>query len=754
MKVLKKLVAEARTTIDYRWILATASLSFIGGSGPMAAIRLTLVVAVCGVSGVVFLILATRGQVARHEGWLKGLGYPLGIVLATLSQQVFVATEFRGFGWTIPTAASVPFLVHGYKGPDRPVPHGAGVSRNFSLVVAAACLLLADHNWIFFVPGVCLAIHSFWPRHSTRLLGIIGLVFVWASIPTYWYLVSDDRLFEEAYSRSIHRFGFWDWYGTSETWVPYHWFGHAIAGLFQSTVTSTSYVAVGLLTTVVVAVTAAVSLTCLAEATIRSEFGSKVAVLVTPLLGVYFLGESNSADVSIALGIWAIVIVYLLHSIRGNSWSRIIVLSVALVSVELTKVSTGLVVISGLFAFSVTCWAGSRRSLRDLFLVLVPFVSSVIAFVLNFNLLGASSSTDGRTEFMFAVGESLYGGQQLLFRAAAVAVSFAFILAVPILVGLSARTTNSTSVALVAATFVMLLVGYGLRSLTVAYNNESYFDAALLCSIPVLVVLTVSSFSRPIANRVIYLVAAFGLFAGTFVEVASRWSGTPRVIDVAKVVAGPVGMVAVLIGLVTIWKRGFAFASRATLATFSGALALYAISFYGGSDVDRLIVQVDSGTVWAETGFGESDQFFFGTADDIAASQYLVKNANPESLIGTNRLCAVGDGCALDGQTAVAAWSRLRTYVEGERFTTGRKADGINANGDVEGHPRWLTERKELMISFGKDQSKGLVQSLQAEGIEWFWLDLTRNKGLVTDQKLVVFSNRTVAILDLRVRKK
>jgi len=477
-------------------------------------------------------------------------------------------------------------------------------------------------------------------------------------------------------------------------------------------------------------------------------------VLVAPLLGVYFLGESNSADVSIALGIWAIVIVYLLQSAQGDSWSRIIVLSVALVSVELTKVSTGLVVISGLFAFSVTCWAGSRRSLRDLFLVLVPFVSSVIAFVLNFNLFGASSSTDGRTEFMFAVGESLYGGQQLFFRAAAVAISFAFILAVPILVGLSARATNSTSVALVAATFVMLLVGYGLRSLTIAYNNESYFDAALLCSIPVLVVLAVGSISRPIANTVVFSIVTFGLFVGTAVEVASRWSGAPRVIDVAKVVAGPVGVVAVLIGLVTIWKRRFAFTSRATLTTFSGALALYALSFFGGSDIDRLIAQVDSGTVWAETGFGESDQFFFGSADDVAAREFLAMNAHPESLIGTNRLCAVGDGCALDGQTAVAAWSRLRTYVEGERFTTGRKADGINANGDVEGHPRWLTERKELMISFGKDQSESHVRSLQTEGIEWFWLDLTRNEGLVTNQELVAFSNRTVAILDLRARKK
>lgn len=735
------------STIESQWVGGTFALLVVSGSGILTALKATVVVVICGIPGVALLRAVIVSGSKGSDNWHKRLGIPLGLILAVVVQQIFVGLGGFRYGWLLPTVVSIPLLCRCRSSFCSSRSIFRSEASNLTLAVAAALLLLADHNWVFLLPGTCIGILALRPSVFTWTLAVVSAVIAWAKLPTYWYLVSDDRLFEEAYSRSIHLFGFWDWYGSVEVWVPYHWFSHAIAGLLQATVTSQSFVAVGAITVVVAAMTIAISVIQLSELVIGPGFHSRVAVLITPIMGVFFRGESNSADFSVALGIWAIALVSILYTLESRSWVVSGITSIALVGVILTKVSTGVVITAGLGYFVFLRTRQLHRKLRSSLLQLVPFLLAVIVLAVNFQIWSPPNSGD-RGRISFAVGESIFAGRPIAVRTAAIAASFLVLLFLPIVLSRPVRRVSRNLVHLNALASAMLVVGFGIRSLTVWFNNETFLESALLCAAPIFAVLAIRITQEVPRFSPLLATGLLGLCIGTLTEEISTWNSNGLLLDVIGVLGGVLGIAVLFALLITLtWGHIKLFLISTPLAW--AAVVTYGLGLYGATDAHRFVDQFETGSVWAETGFGESDRFFFGTSDEEQAAKFLVAHASSQDVIGTNKLCAVGDGCALSGQTSIAAWSQLRSYVEAERFTTGLTAKGINSDGTVSEHPDWITERLKLMILFGQDQSEKVQALVREAGIDWFWLDLSRNEGTVTNPELVATQTPTVVILKI-----
>jgi hypothetical protein len=144
-----------------------------------------------------------------------------------------------------------------------------------------------------------------------------------------------------------------------------------------------------------------------------------------------------------------------------------------------------------------------------------------------------------------------------------------------------------------------------------------------------------------------------------------------------------------------------------------------------GPDTWRIVTQIKSGGVWEETNFGESDDFFFGSSDEAAAGNWLRSHAHKDDIIGTNNICKPQVDCPSGGQTPIAAWSGLRSYLEAERFITGRRVDEVLVNESVpRGFPDWLLERQSLLVGFASEQNVETKTRLRNEGVTWYWLDL------------------------------
>jgi hypothetical protein len=160
--------------------------------------------------------------------------------------------------------------------------------------------------------------------------------------------------------------------------------------------------------------------------------------------------------------------------------------------------------------------------------------------------------------------------------------------------------------------------------------------------------------------------------------------------------------------------------------------------------------QLRTGDVWAETNFGGDDSYFFGSADEQRAGSWLRENAQKSDLIGTNRICQPFTGCSGGGQTPIAAWSGLRSYVEAERFITGRQIDELlPGEREVRGYPEWLTDRQMLLFEFGRSQSRLLRNDLEQEGVSWYWLDLRVEGSRLTLNQDVAFRSGSIVVIRL-----
>jgi hypothetical protein len=92
----------------------------------------------------------------------------------------------------------------------------------------------------------------------------------------------------------------------------------------------------------------------------------------------------------------------------------------------------------------------------------------------------------------------------------------------------------------------------------------------------------------------------------------------------------------------------------------------------------------------------------------------------------------------------------LRSYLEAERFITGRRVDEVLVNESVpRGFPDWLLERQSLLVGFASEQNVETKTRLRNEGVTWYWLDLRVEGSRLTSSQDVAFRSGPILVLEL-----
>lgn len=677
------------------------------------------------------------------------LGAPLGLILAIISQQLFLALQLGTFGWLAPVAVTILLRALVSKSANlinptsRPVVHP---------IIIAAAFVLADMDWAFLIAGLAGVLGIILAHKRIPMYLLVGLVLTRISLDKYWFLISDDRLFEDAYSRSIHNFGFWDWYGSSSTWVPYHWLGHGIGGLAQTVPRIDSLQAVGVVPAVVSSLIIASSSLLLLARLVPGETTQVKLLALVPLLGVLIRGVSNSADISIALGIWTLALTYYFLEDRFRQGLGPALVILATIGLILAKVSTAVVVVFGIVAIAVAFGIRERQIRKNLRFISVLGMIFLFVVIMNYDVIGIFTVNDSRSNVSFELGGFLglngYGRSSAVLITAVALLCFLFL---PLMLVIHALRHNRRESPIVIGAAAILVAGWLIRVLLRTYNNESYVEAAVACTTPILLGSVAAIAVDAKKKMFTFSLMVAGAFAGFIQEVFKLKGSSLWHYDIVRVMGLlPLVPMAVTLVLWLVLKISSNFNRYRAGTSMVSFAAVVLLSSGIGGDVFRIGLQVGTGTVWAATNFGSSDAFYFGSGDEESVAQWIRKYSKSSDVVGTNRICPTLSSCSLDGQSAVASWTQRRTYIEAERFITGRSVDEVS-DGEFQpqGHPRWITERKTLCIDFGRNQSDQLKMRLIRDGVRWFWLDLTVNNASLTGNAPVVFRSGNIVLLKL-----
>jgi hypothetical protein len=735
--------------INWFPFLLPSVLGLIAGLDALESIRLFLMYVVCGLPGVFLICRLTNEGSSLDPVYKTLLGAPLGLAIAIGAQQLLVALNFGTFGWALPAVAVLPFATWTRFFEDSKF----GSLRLFVVFLATSLLFLADVHWAFLIGASCAVASLVLPKRIRISTLIIGSVACHVVIPKFWYLISNDRLFEESYSRSIIQFGFWDWYGSSSTWVPYHWFAHAIGGLAQTVVSGEPYIGVGIVPIVLAAAIFSGSAYVLVSSILRNESRSTWALVLCPLLGVFALGESNSADLSISFGVWALAIVLSVVLPNSPTVGLASLLTTTVVIVLLTKVSTGLVIVGAVILLLFYSGIIEGKVRMAVIRSGVCVVSTVVVLVTNFDFFGFAVTDDSRSRLVVKFGGFLgLEGAGTLQRILIVCATFIGGILLPLILFRLALRHGRTLSGPVLLAGSLLSIGWVLRLILVSYNNESYLEAALLCSAPILIAAVFQVGAELSSRTLIGTILSLGIATGVFQQALLSNRGSSRNDAFLRIVANS-PILFFLVVLVFIGYSSALWLRRPNRITQLSVLPLIAIGLIGsmaGPDTWRIVTQIKSGGVWEETNFGESDDFFFGSSDEAAAGNWLRSHAHKDDIIGTNNICKPQVDCPSGGQTPIAAWSGLRSYLEAERFITGRRVDEVLVNESVpRGFPDWLLERQSLLVGFASEQNVETKTRLRNEGVTWYWLDLRVEGSRLTSNQDVAFRSGPILVLEL-----
>jgi hypothetical protein len=741
--------SQSNYSMNFAVLFLPVLLGLVGGLDLASSLKLGLLVILCGAPGVLLLSRMCRRDEIRID--IVGLGVPLGLLLALLSQQVGIALRIGTLGWIMPVVVSIPFQFRFFRN-ERLDCRSFG-TQQFIASAGSALFLLSDIHWAFLLAAISAVVAlAARPKMANPILvgGLVGTKFL---LPEYWYLISDDRWFEEAYSRSTYSFGFWDWFGSSATWVPYHWLGHTLGGLAQGFVSSQIFVAVGIVPSVITAIVFSSSV-----ASIFSTLGGSVrwtawCTLLCPVFGVFARGESNSADLSIAFGVWLIALVLLVIQHRKPVQSSSFIVGIASASLLLIKVSTGIVVITGILSLVMYLGLVNKIHRRLLGLGLSIAALGSVALVINFDFFGIANNDDSRSQVVITFGGFLsLDGTSIVVKLLVVGSTALSGVLLPSLIIARVRDRRSVERSGAILALVILGTGWMFRLFVVSFNNQYYLEAAVLCASPLLVGAVLREIRSEKRRGMFVLSMLFGVVVGFLQILMISKQGSTRIDAIARLLGNSlILLLPVCVLLVGTWVSR---QSSKWRPRFGGKLIpLMAVCLLGaqaGPDTYRIVDQLRSGDVWAETNFGGDDSYFFGNADEQRAGSWLRINAQKSDLIGTNRICQPFTGCSAGGQTPIAAWSGLRSFVEGERFITGRQIDELlPGEQDVRGYPEWLTNRQMLLYRFGNSQSRLLSSELEQQGVDWYWLDLRIQGSRLAPNQEVAFQSGSIVIIRL-----
>ena len=738
-------------------VFVATTLFFISGLNPVPVFFCTLLTVFIVAPGI-YVVCRSAHPSNGTTILLIGIGSVIGLGAAAVFQQVFLLLGFSN-GWLVPqiTWATVIFG-WSFRKKTKSV-----YIRTEDLLYLLTCSLvvLGDMHWFFYLVAIAVIYVARKPTIGNLSVGlIVSYVLVTEILPRYWYLNTDDRFFDNAYSNFIHRFGYWSWYGASDIWVPYHWLTHGIAGIYVNVLRLDPYLVVGIVIPVLTAIFLAILLVVILQEFFQFKQAFKAACLV-PLLGVIVTGSSISKDASLIFGLTMLIVFLVARNIFRRSQ---FIFSLQFLITYLTlssKFSTGIIAVATVMAMLFYGMCKRVVSLsKGLQSLVALFLGVAVSLVTSFGLLSQTDAISSRGDVKFHFGgilfsSDIWGTKGAFVWATAVLLPALGSLAIFILIfGLSQAKGKGKSLHALMV-LVPPLAGSFIYFGVVAYSAENYLEAGYWLAIPFALGVVLTNFE--IEDRKSFPLFGLGGLAaltgcvGSWVRLQSidqKW-----VIQILGWGLLQLIVCLILSVLFMVWasRRG----SNSTGFGYKRFLVLVCIFLLfsqTGPDIYRMVMLGRGINVWDQN-FGESHRtFFYGSQDDIDAKNWLIENSKFSDVVATNHICQLYVSCNLDGQTPIAAWTERRTLIEAERFITGRKVDEI-LFGELspQGHPDWVSERRRVSIEFANKPTKELLNQLHNWGVSWFWvdLDMTTNRSW-TGFADVGFLTSSIVVLDLR----
>jgi len=214
------------------------------------AVPLLAISAVHVVLGGLILIRLQRAFITSSE--FLGFGYAIGTVVAVSVDQIFVATAFRNYSWTLLVLTIIVLFrlqPRRARKEDSITSQETGVVTLATLTTLALFVLAQERYWpAYLALGMFpLAFYSQYRVNSRErltprnwLLAIVALLAAIASFlqilrsrPGLWWIKTQDYQFFESLSYSLAHWGSHDQIYASGYAVKYHWFSYAYIGMLS-----------------------------------------------------------------------------------------------------------------------------------------------------------------------------------------------------------------------------------------------------------------------------------------------------------------------------------------------------------------------------------------------------------------------------------------------------------------------------------------------------------------------------------------
>ncbi len=368
--------------------------------------------------GVVFVAwLLPRTEVS----FKIGLGLLIGILVAVMQQQAFIAVGARD--------AYIPVLLVSALGSTlqlstrlknsefSAVSASLITKRRVSVALihlsAVLWLLVPDWGWPLAFAALCLAMGSLLAavRIETKVLwGLtIAITAVWSYwtigrlMPQAWWFIDEDLYFYFGLGRGISQFGFWENPFIAGRPFNYHWLPYAWSGWISTYVDDPNLKLYSLLYTTVVAFGfVAMIRGVLGQLSTRTVNPYMVlAVSATTTLWITSRSQVpvSAASLGTTLGHLGSLAVFglLLNRVRtGPGWRPTVALALASVFLVGSKIHSALPILAGLLVVLCFLAISERSGIQSV--AQLALVISVIIF--SFYLFYASQSSQGRLNFL------------------------------------------------------------------------------------------------------------------------------------------------------------------------------------------------------------------------------------------------------------------------------------------------------------------------------------------------------------------
>lgn len=686
------------------WVsLIVALIAFLALTG-VALLSAVLAGLVIGVQMVVGHALWTWLRPSAGVIEVTGMSLALGTAAAALAGGL--AAPFTNWGWLIPSALAVPFVIRG---------RGARLSGK-------APARLAKPEVIALALGLPLGL-------LTVAANLLRYPLAWSG---NWGGFHQDMVFFEALSRSVSQFGPWESIFTPGERFLYHWLSYGWAGDITLATGAQPFVA---LTRVLpfVSVVAGILLVISWSRRINSSWWVPSLAVVLLLLsgnagvvyGSAFNFDSPSQSLSaVWLIAWAMVLSLVLTD-PSRGWLRIatyVTIFLLGAAIMLSKTSAGAVAVGA--AFVVVLVGAAMRSpwtKQALTSAVMTLVGSAVVFLLFIygsqgaggiavgSLLDRASSQQGFNPIPGR--EGIIAGTALVVLAIALRWAAAPFLFVD-------KSTRRSPEAALAAGFVVTGVAGVL-----AFNggqNELWFAAASVAPMSALTAAaTATAWSHVVQSRVSRAqVIAIVVLAGVLTAVmwllwltgpsgGNVWQPTFRWLTPVAVLAGALGgswLIASFTG-----TRGLLGVLAVTAVTLTATTATARLLGVGTSQLGT--PPQTRGEFYSMRGpefeFLDPEPYREISGEALEAAS-IIRRSSDNGLVATN----------MTASSDVPALTARQTLVSGTWYQAPYGPPGVTAV---------LQEREAQSWAFIDEPSVESRNALCASGVSWVWIDPRRS---------------------------